>query len=112
MPKGLKAKPLRNTNDILKRNIILQTPEILLLLYPTLTSIRIMGLKIVEIKYVNFKRAKLSCPTHNIRTHVDLTINKINYNKCCDMHVLLCENVIEDLTVEIELARILKKLDL
>lgn len=71
-----------------------------------------MGLKTVEIKYVNFKLAKLSCPKHNKRTHVDHTINEINYNKCCDMHNLLCENVIEDLTVEIELARLIKKLDL
>ena len=71
-----------------------------------------IGLKAAEIKQINFKLSEIFCPTHNRKTEVDFTLREVNYSKCCDTHALLCETTIEDLIVEIELARIMKKLGL
>ena len=43
-----------------------------------------IGLRAIEIRYVNSKLATLTCPTHNKKTIVNLKLKEINYSKCCE----------------------------
>ena len=69
-----------------------------------------MNLTFEEIYIINQELSKIVCPVHHRLVTVDYSINKVNYNECCEEVGKLCKDVIVETFASIELDKITKAL--